>query len=146
MATTHTFKAFAATLAKWQAQVPEKANLMVQGIATTLLDEMQNGGKYSPGTPIKTGFARSCWQGGLGSIPQNQPAASPDAAHSLALEVLVTAKAGDVVYLANVCPYIGPLEYGHSKQAPTGFVRLALAALPRIVDEVGQFVVARYAQ
>jgi len=35
-------------------------------------------------------------------------------------------KAGGVTYLSNNVPYIMPLEYGHSTQAPAGMARVAV--------------------
>lgn len=135
--------AFTADLTRWQAQVGERANLLVQGVSQTVFNEVQVGGRYSPGTPIDAGFARANWDGGVGAIPANPPAATPGAAAARARAAVVTARAGDVVYLSNTARYIRRLEFGWSRQAPGGFIRLALAAAQRITDEVGAFVVGR---
>lgn len=42
---------------------------------------------------------------------------------------------GQTAYLVNNLPYAVPLEYGHSKQAPGGMVRVTLARFQHIVDE-----------
>jgi hypothetical protein len=42
---------------------------------------------------------------------------------------------GQTAYLVNNLPYGVPLEYGHSKQAPGGMVRITLARFQQIVDE-----------
>jgi len=42
---------------------------------------------------------------------------------------------GQTAYIVNNLPYAVPLEYGHSKQAPGGMVRITLARLQQIVDE-----------
>lgn len=42
---------------------------------------------------------------------------------------------GQTAYLVNNLPYAVPLEYGHSKQAPGGMVRVTLARFQQIVDE-----------
>ena len=42
---------------------------------------------------------------------------------------------GQTAYLVNNLPYAVPLEYGHSRQAPGGMVRIALARFQQIVDE-----------
>ena len=42
---------------------------------------------------------------------------------------------GQTGYIVNNLPYAIPLEYGHSKQAPHGMVRVTLANFQRIVDE-----------
>ncbi|QIH09007.1 MULTISPECIES: hypothetical protein [unclassified Pseudomonas] len=43
--------------------------------------------------------------------------------------------AGQTAYIVNNLPYAVPLEYGHSKQAPGGVVRITLARFQQIVDE-----------
>lgn len=42
---------------------------------------------------------------------------------------------GETAYIVNNLPYAVPLEYGHSKQAPSGMVRVTLARFQQIVDE-----------
>jgi nitroimidazol reductase NimA-like FMN-containing flavoprotein (pyridoxamine 5'-phosphate oxidase superfamily) len=42
---------------------------------------------------------------------------------------------GQTAYLVNNLPYAVPLEYGHSKQAPGGMVRITLARFQQVVDE-----------
>ncbi|WP_085731201.1 MULTISPECIES: hypothetical protein [unclassified Pseudomonas] len=41
---------------------------------------------------------------------------------------------GQTAYIVNNLPYAVPLEYGHSKQAPGGMVRITLARFQQIVD------------
>lgn len=43
--------------------------------------------------------------------------------------------AGQMVYLINNLPYAIPLEFGHSKQAPGGMVRVTVARFQQIVQE-----------
>lgn len=49
--------------------------------------------------------------------------------------VLVSAKAGPPIYITNNLPYAVRLEYGWSKQAPGGMVRIAVAEFAQIVAE-----------
>jgi hypothetical protein len=42
---------------------------------------------------------------------------------------------GQTAYIVNNLPYAVPLEYGHSKQAPGGMVRVTLARFQQIVEE-----------
>jgi hypothetical protein len=48
---------------------------------------------------------------------------------------VATLTAGQTAYIVNNLPYAVPLEYGHSKQAPQGMVRVTLARFQQIVDE-----------
>lgn len=45
-----------------------------------------------------------------------------------------TLTAGQKVFIANSLPYAIPLEYGHSKKAPRGMVRVTLAQFEQIVN------------
>jgi hypothetical protein len=144
---------FTADLTRYQAMIPEKANLLVQGFNQTLYNEVQAGGKYSAGTPIVTGFAQASWDAGVGSRPNNQAAKTPEAAAARASSSLLEAKAGDTVYLSNNAPYVRRLEFGFQgpdklgrvyNQQGVGWIRMALAAVQQIADEVGAFIVAKY--
>lgn len=44
-------------------------------------------------------------------------------------------KAGETAYITNSLPYAIPLEFGHSKQAPGGMVRITVARFQQIVLE-----------
>ena len=46
-----------------------------------------------------------------------------------------TLTAGQTSYIVNNLPYGIPLEYGHSKQAPHGMIRVTLANFQKIVDD-----------
>lgn len=161
---------FKADLADFQDVVERRGDLLFQGIAQEVLNEVQVGtrgtGKYSPGTPVDTGYARASWVGGIGAVPTAPPplpplSAGPDALLAASqqhnADVLSRARFGDVVYLANPVPYIRRLEYGftgtdsrgrvyagfgpksvngRSSQAPNGFVRIALAAFDQIARDV----------
>jgi hypothetical protein len=50
--------------------------------------------------------------------------------------VIASATLGQTIYMGWTAAYILPLEYGHSKQAPQGFARLAAAQWPSIVSGV----------
>jgi hypothetical protein len=81
-------------------------------------------------TPVFTGAARASWRVSIG-VPnpgrvtggsQLAPLGRP--AFSLS-DIPLYAK----VFISNTTPYIVPLEYGWSKQAPAGMVRITLASL-----------------
>lgn len=48
--------------------------------------------------------------------------------------LLKYARGGDVIYIQNNVPYALPLEFGHSKQAPAGMVRLTVARFRNFID------------
>lgn len=92
-------------------------------------------------TPIRTGTARSGWIASIGSpdlsfkpsrVPYrrgNGPRGYGRTVINRNNAIISRAKNGDTVYLTNSVGYIAALEYGSSKQAPNGFVRLTLAEM-----------------
>lgn len=78
------------------------------------------------------GRSRANWQVHVGTLePGDTPIDLADANSAAAVSKGVTAMAAakpfDTIWIYNNVPYIIRLEYGHSKQAPNGMVRLALA-------------------
>lgn len=78
--------------------------------------------KITEKTPVDTGRARANWfmaEGApviasqLGTEPQSYTAADLTGT--------------TVIFITNALPYIVPLEYGHSGQAPYGMVRVSIA-------------------
>lgn len=110
------------------ADTRERVDRFVQGVVQTVFNEVQTGGRYGPGTPVGNpslwkhrappgysgGFARANWD-------RSQE---------------TQARAGVAVQMTNNAPYIRRLEYGWSRQAPNGFVRIVLANAQALVDEV----------
>lgn len=76
-------------------------------------------------SPVDTGRFRANWNVSAGApnysiTPStNKGRADSEAAKALTLPV------GGITYLANALPYAERLEFGYSKQAPSGMVRLA---------------------
>lgn len=76
------------------------------------------------------GRFRANWQVGIGAKNEDT-SAPPDKSGNSALSrgraVINTWQVGGgTIYLTNSLPYAKPLEYGHSKQAPSGMVRLTV--------------------
>lgn len=131
---------FEADLERWQSQLGEHMDEMVQNIVFALAEEIIVGKTYSPGTPIDTGFARASWWVSIGGEgTPHQVGANPERlvpTQSANLADVVLAKAGDEIYLLTNTEYMPALEFGHSEQAPQGMVRLTLNAGQQIVDDV----------
>lgn len=88
-------------------------------------------------TPVATGRARANWSCAIGSVPDDVlelDDKSGTATISKMAAVVAGVKAGDVIYLVNNVPYILPLEYGHSKQAPAGMVGITVAEFQAVVN------------
>lgn len=72
-------------------------------------------------TPILTGLARSGWQ----KIPEG------------------SGEWGGEWVIGNAVPYIVPLEYGHSKQAPAGMLRITVEESQERLDNAVRLVVGQ---
>lgn len=84
-------------------------------------------------TPVDTGRAKGNWQCSIGSPITSQTErldgsklGSTNGSDSFDDVVKTVKGTGHVVWLSNNVPYIQRLEYGSSKQAPSGMVRLSL--------------------
>lgn len=80
-------------------------------------------------SPVDTGRFKSNWQVNIGSIPAgtlNTVDPSGGAALARITSETLQMRAGQVIYLANNLSYARRLEYGYSKQAPAGMVRLSI--------------------
>ncbi len=99
-------------------------------------------------TPVDTGRARLNWLVGIGTprrdvigdVPRgpgstaataqlrgSQGAGAASESLSAAQAALIGYRDGDI-WLSNNLPYIVPLNDGHSRQAPAGFIQLAIIA------------------
>jgi len=94
--------------------------------------------------PVDTGFARASIRASLESMPLIDPAfrgergrAYGDTTGQVSL-VINGAQIGQTIFVGWTANYVGFLEYGSSKQAPSGFVRISAQEWPRIVSEVCQ--------
>lgn len=94
-------------------------------------------GRIVRATPVDTGRARGNWNVSIG---REDPTTNDERRAAEALEegnrVINEVKLGtrgDRVFITNGLPYIGPLNDGHSKQAPKGY-------LQRIVRDMRSYV------
>lgn len=91
------------------------------------------------GVPVATGFARASIRGSLESMPPINPnvkGGTPSGSFGEISLVIAGATLGQTIYIGWTAAYVLPLEFGHSKQAPSGFVRLAAAQWPQVVSRV----------
>lgn len=103
------------------------------------------------GVPVDTGFARASVRASLEEMPQIVTGSKGEEGQAYPADfgqitaVIASAQLGQTVYVGWTASYVLALEYGHSKQAPAGFVRLAAAQWQTVVSEVTQEAKARVA-
>lgn len=79
-------------------------------------------------TPVRTGSLRASWRVGVNAVDYSRevnsdPNTPLPAPKFNVLKVPLYAK----IYITNTTPYVWPIEYGWSSQAPAGMVRITLA-------------------
>jgi hypothetical protein len=86
-------------------------------------------------TPVKTGRARGNWQTSVGQPTPNEIERDDKSGAQAIGEVQARTPegAGQEVFLTNNLPYIYSLEFGSSKKAPQGMVRINFARVQKIV-------------
>lgn len=88
-------------------------------------------------SPVDTGRFRGNWQVAIGSIPAGTLQIDDKAGTATIAKVTAATmrlQAGQVITLVNNLVYARALEYGHSKQAPNGMVRLTVTEYGAIVN------------
>jgi len=90
------------------------------------------------GSPVDTGRFRMNWQT-TGSTPATGLIAGVDATGAKAVNSVATyitnSPGWDVFTLTNNLPYAERLEYGWSKQAPVGMVRVNITRFQQLLNE-----------
>jgi hypothetical protein len=132
---------------KYEKNLPKNVSKLVVDVAMKVVEQLVS----SPpeGTPVDTSKAESNWQVAIGRRPGTYlPAhilgakgstqgASAAVVMADALAALAGRKAGQVIYISNVAPYIRKLAYeGHSKQSPPGWVEAAVMNAERFVRKL----------
>jgi len=92
--------------------------------------------------PVDTGYSRANWKIGIGEIDESvstppargggavMPSPPPD------LGLISQINAENTVYITNSVDYIQYLNEGTSKQAPSGWIQISIAAVEARVDFV----------
>lgn len=94
-------------------------------------------------SPVDTGRFKGNWQVAIGSIPAGTLQLDDKAGTATMAKVTaatLSLEAGQVIYLVNNLEYAQALEYGHSKQAPSGMVRLTISEFNAVVERAAQSV------
>ena len=117
----------------WTAAIKDIQDIPEKVVRGTLISLSSRIIKRSP---VDSGRFRGNWQATIGS-PASAQLSSVDtngsATAANAANVANRLEAGSIFYLTNNLPYGERLEYGYSKQAPSGMVRVTLAEYEKIL-------------
>jgi hypothetical protein len=127
---------FAASVDDWVKAQKERMVKVAQESTQRLTSLISNN------VPVDTGFARASVRASLDDMPTIDPGSKGAEGQgyqfdptSISAEI-TNLELGQTIHVGWTASYINALEYGHSKQAPQGFVRLGCAQWPQIVAEV----------
>jgi hypothetical protein len=76
-------------------------------------------------SPVDTGRFRANWNVSFGTPDASTTASTAATRATEELGKVPALPVGGITYLMNGLPYARELEYGHSRQAPAGMVRIA---------------------
>lgn len=119
----------------WTKQTRERMLAVAKGATQEFVARAQSR------IPVDTGFARASARGSLESMPLIDPSAqgNPGQSYSADLSQIIllinSAKPGQTIYIGWTANYVQQLEWGHSDQAPNGFVGITALEWPQIVAE-----------
>lgn len=94
-------------------------------------------------SPVDEGRFKGNWQVAIESIPSgvlDTVDKSGTATIAKAKAATLTMRAGQIIYMVNNLEYARPLEYGHSKQAPSGMVRITVENFNAIINRAASEV------
>lgn len=121
---------FRANFAKLIKRAGNNAQIVVRKVAIDL------GQSLVSLSPVDTGRFKNNWVPGTNAINAGTTV-EVDPSGSAAMANINAAaqefKVGDIFYITNSLPYARALEYGHSKQAPHGMVRITVISFKQNV-------------
>lgn len=95
-------------------------------------------GSIIKGSPVDTGRFRGNWNASIGS-PDLSVSESADvsgqSSTSEMTKTITTSTVNDSLFMSNNLPYAERLEYGWSKQAPSGMVRINIARFQAAIQK-----------
>ena len=86
-------------------------------------------------SPVDTGRFRANWNVSYGQADDSTTTSTDKARATTEAAKALTLPVGGIVWITNGLPYAYRLEYGYSKQAPVGMIRLAVRELSDAVQK-----------
>ena len=122
-----------AQLDAWTKKTKERMLAVYKGSVQEFVSRAQSR------IPVDTGFARASIRGSLEAMPQinHLSHGDPDKSYSVDMSQITllinSAKSGQTIYIGWTANYVQYLEWGHSDQAPYGFIGVTALEWPQIV-------------
>jgi hypothetical protein len=128
---------FADAVKKFEEQTSARLKLAVQKIAIDAFS------RVILRSPVDTGRFRGNWTVEIGKLPSGTKFTEDVDPSGLRIisdvkQQVFMVEPGTTIYLINNLPYARRLEYGWSKQAPGGMVRITVSEFQPIVDAVAK--------
>lgn len=123
--------AFSLAISKFAALAPGNATQVVHKVGIEILKRLVLR------SPVDTGRFRANWQVGLQAVGYTTDLTDPGGAVAIAdgTDEINRTPIGTPIWISNGLPYARRLEYGWSKQAPQGMVRLTILEFSRFIEE-----------
>jgi hypothetical protein len=128
---------FTAQIGQFVAKAQGNMDLVVRKVAFEMFS------RVIQKSPVDEGRFKSAWLVSVNAVPEGDPgtidksgAPSLERVNAVVLEV----KAGDRIVMVNNLAYANRLEYGYSKQAPAGMVRITVGEFNAVVDQAASDV------
>lgn len=124
---------FADQIDAWTKQTQARMLAVYKGSVQELVSRAQSR------IPVDTGFARASIRGSLEEMPTINPDLSgvPGQNYSFDFSRIIllinSAQPGQTIYIGWTANYVEYLEWGHSDQAPNGFIGVTALEWPAIV-------------
>lgn len=125
---------FAAQIDAWTKQTQARMLAVYKGSVQEFVSRAQSR------IPVDTGFAKSSLRGSTESMPLIDDSARGNPLHSYSFDFssivlqINDLKLGQTFYLGWTANYVPYLEWGHSQQAPSGFIGVTALEWPQIVN------------
>jgi hypothetical protein len=109
-------------------------NDVIVEVTANLMEPADEGG-----TPVDTGWARANWIPSVGTATEQTdgtPQSVSTGAQQIGIAQVAAYRGAQPVFVSNNVPYIMTLNDGSSKQAPAGFVELAVAKAEQTMQQL----------
>jgi hypothetical protein len=123
---------FSAQIAEFVAKAKENADLVVRKVALEMFT------RVVIKSPVDEGRFKSSWVVAINSIPGGDPGTIDKTGAPSIMRIdaaVLNLKAGTVITMCSNLSYSRRLEYGWSKQAPAGMVRITVVEFAGIVNQ-----------